>query len=85
MAFQHGLELKAAAATLSTYVGGGVVVINSWTGFLTVLDDHSGAFGVMFVALTYLTNFMFKIFDRRQWSKDHAYDPEHNRRREDDL
>lgn len=46
------------AVSSATYILGGSLVIGDW---LSVLDAHAGAFGVLIASATFLINLMFQL------------------------
>lgn len=46
------------AVSSATYILGGSLVIGDW---LSVLDAHAGAFGVLIAGATFLINLMFQL------------------------
>ena len=55
---------QAIASTVSaaTYSISGALVMGDW---LSVLDSHAAAIGVILGALTFMTNFVFQLLNHR--------------------
>jgi hypothetical protein len=65
-----GRTLQYAAYSLS-----GVLVVSDW---LTILDNHAGAFGVLLGFMTYITNLVFQCMNRKAILKSSTKSMEHN-------
>ncbi|MCX7084294.1 MAG: hypothetical protein NTY69_02005 [Methylococcales bacterium] len=46
------------AVSSATYIVGGSLMIGDW---LSILDAHAGAYGVLIAGATFVLNFMFQI------------------------
>jgi len=62
----HGLELKVAVATGSTYLTSGGLVAGSYMDYL---NANASAFGVLLATATFVANILFQIFNRRDLLK----------------
>lgn len=56
------IEKVTSALQLSTYTVSGGLVAGDW---LSILDNHAAAFGVLLGALTFLTNLVFQMINMR--------------------
>ena len=56
------VERIASTLQASTYTISGGLVISDW---LSILDNHAAAFGVMLGALTFLVNLVFQWLNHR--------------------
>ena len=56
------IEKVTSALQLSTYTVSGGLVAGDW---LSILDNHAAAAGVLLGALTFLTNLVFQMINMR--------------------
>ncbi|MGZ5053327.1 MAG: hypothetical protein ACXWAT_00130 [Methylobacter sp.] len=65
--FNHSDKITEAVST-GSYAIGGALVVGDW---LSILDDHAAAFGVILGALTFLTNLIFQCLNHRAIKAKH--------------
>lgn len=56
------IESISGAISTGTYAISGTLIVGDW---LSMLDKHAAAFGVILGALTFLTNLVFQFMNHR--------------------
>jgi hypothetical protein len=58
----NNIDGITSAVSTGTYSISGALIVGDW---LSMLDQHAAAFGVILGALTFLTNFVFQLMNHR--------------------
>jgi len=58
----HSAGIASAITTSATYITSGTLMAGDYMNYL---DDHAGAFGVILGLITFLSNLLIQVLNRR--------------------